>query len=77
MYNGTLLINPITNRVNGFIHRVLESGENGTLVPHFLMDSDNNITGISYLNPIKFITGYQYYSELRYKTYNPQTNTFI
>ena len=74
---GTLLINPATNKVNGFIHRILAPEESGTQSPFLLTNSEGTVTGITHLNPIKVITGYQYYSELLYKTYDPETNSFV
>lgn len=77
MHTGTILINPITNKVDGFMHRILNPGESGTPVPYRLTGEDGAVTGIIYLNPITLITGYQYYSELHYKTYDPKTNSFV
>jgi hypothetical protein len=73
MKNCTVLIDPINYRVNGFSYEIYT--ENFPKIPHFLSDENGGTTGIMYVDPIIIITGY--YPELRYKTYNPETNTFI
>jgi|688.fasta_scaffold1855539_1 hypothetical protein len=73
MKNCTIFVDPINYRVNGFSYEIYT--ENPPKIPHFLSDENGGTTGIMYIDPIIVITGYD--PELRYKTYNPETNTFI
>jgi hypothetical protein len=73
MKNYTVLIDPINYKVNGFSYEKYES--NPPKIPYFLTGINGETTGIMYIDPIIVVTGYN--PELRYKTYNPETNTFI
>jgi len=70
----TVFIDPIDYKVNGFSHE--EYLGTPPKIPHFYNSGET--TGDEryiYVDPIIVITGY--YPELRYKTYDPETNTFI
>lgn len=73
MKKCTVLIDPINYKVNGFSYEIYT--ENPPKIPHFLTGENGGTAGITYLDPIIVVTGYD--PELRYKTYDPETNTFI
>ena len=75
--SGTLLINPYTNKVNGFVERFFSSGDLLPKIPFLLRDENNSVTGISYIYPVTYIGDKTFYIESLNKTYNPETNTFI
>lgn len=75
MKNYTVFINPYNNKINGFAPKIYESGEQIPKIPHFLTNENGGTTGIMYIDPIIIVTGYD--PELRYKTYDPNTNSFI
>jgi hypothetical protein len=74
MKNYSVLVDPINYRVNGFSYEIYEE-DSVPNIPHFLTGFHGETTGIMYVKPIIIVTGYN--SELRYKTYNPEFNTFI
>ena len=73
MKNCTVFINPNNYKVNGFSYEIYT--ENPPKIPHFLTGNGGGTTGIVYIDPIIVVTGYD--PELRYKTYDPETNSFI
>lgn len=75
MRNVTLFIDPESYLINGYSYKIYNSGELPPSIPRFLVDENGATTGIMRVIPICVVTGYN--SELRYKTYNPETNTFI
>jgi len=75
MKKVTLFIDPESYRINGYSYKIYISGETIPAIPRFLVDENGSTTGIAYIEPICILTGYN--QDLNYKTYNPQTNTFI
>lgn len=75
MKKVTLFIDPESYRVDGYSYKMYPSGEPVPAIPRFLIDENGSTTGIVYIEPICIVTGYN--SELNYKTFNPETNTFI
>ena len=75
MKKVTLFIDPESYRVDGYSYKIYTSGEFAPAIPRFLVDGNGATTGIGYVEPIVVVTGYN--PELIYKTYNPETNTFI
>jgi hypothetical protein len=73
MKNCTVFIDPNNYRVNGFSFEIYT--ENPPKIPHFITGENGGTIDITYIDPIIVVTGYD--PELRYKTYNPETNTFI
>jgi hypothetical protein len=73
MKNYTVLIDPFNYRIKGFLYEI--NPTNIPKIPHFLTGDNGGTTGIMYVDPIAIVTGYN--PELRYKTYNPETNSFI
>lgn len=71
----TFFIDPGSYLVNGYSYKIYSSGEFPPEIPRFLVDENGATTGIMRVSPICVVTGYD--PELRYKTYNPETNTFI
>ena len=75
MRNCTLFIDPESYQLNGYTYKIYTSGEPIPSIPRLLVNENGQTTGIMYVEPIIVITGYN--PELRYKTFNPETNTFI
>lgn len=75
MKKVTLFIDPASYRVDGYSYKIYSSGESIPAIPRFLIDENGSTTGIAYVEPIILVTGYN--ADLNYKTYNPETNTFI
>lgn len=75
--SGTILINPYTNKTNGFVERFFSSGDILPKIPFLLKNENNLVTGISYIEPITFIADKNFYINSIDKVYNPETNTFI
>jgi hypothetical protein len=75
MKNYTVFINPNNFRVNGFSPKIYESGEYIPQIPYLLTGENGITTGVAYIDPIVIVTGYD--PDLKYKTYNPQTNMFV
>lgn len=75
MRKCTIFINPYINKIDGFSYKIYESGESIPKIPHFLSNENGATTGIMYIDPIIVVTGYD--PDLKYKTYNPETNSFI
>jgi hypothetical protein len=73
--DSTIFINPKTNKIAGHENRIYNSGEPLRKIPNFIKDENNKIIGVEYIDPIFIVTGYN--PEFKYKTYNPETNSFI
>lgn len=73
--NVTFFIDPNSYLVNGYSYKIYNSGEMLPTIPRFLVDENGATTGIMRVIPICVVTGYD--PELRYKIYDPETNTFI
>lgn len=75
--SGTLLINPHTYKVNGFVERIFNSGDILPKVPFLKRNENNLVTGLDYVEPITYIGNKDFYINSIGKTYNPETNSFI
>jgi hypothetical protein len=75
MKKVTYFIDPETNSVNGYTYKVYSDGELIPSIPRFLVNENNQTTGIMYVEPLCVVTGYN--PDYKYKTYNPETNSFI
>jgi hypothetical protein len=75
MKKVTYFIHPESNRIDGYTYKIYASGDLIPAIPSFLTDENSKTTGIMYVEPICIVTGYD--PELIYKTYNPETKTFI
>jgi|688.fasta_scaffold715506_1 hypothetical protein len=75
MRKVTYFIDPKSNRIDGYTYKIYTSGEPIPAIPSFLIDENNQTTGIMYIKPLCVITGYN--PDYMYKTYNSETNTFI
>lgn len=70
----TVFINPNNYRVNGFSFEI--NIENPPKIPYFYNSGESpDGERYTYVDPIIVVTGYD--PDLRYKTYNPETNTFV
>jgi hypothetical protein len=75
MKNVIYFIDPISNRINGYTYNLYQTEEEIPYIPRFLSDSNNNTTGIMYINPFCVITGYN--PDYKYKIYDKQNNIFV
>lgn len=75
MKKVTYFINPQNYSVNGYTYRIYQSGEIIPAIPSFLVNENNQTTGVMYVEPLCVVTGYN--PDFKYKIYNPQTNSFI
>ena len=75
MKTVTYLIDPETNSVNCYTYKIYMSGEPIPGIPRFLVNENNQTTGIMYVEPFCIVTGYN--PDYKYKIYNPETNSFI
>lgn len=71
----TLFIDPDYYIVDGYSYTIYGPDDSPPPIPRFLVDQNGATTGVMHVKPICLITGYN--PDLLYKTYNPETNTFI